>query len=152
MFKGPIITVPDCAGLDCVRLDSLGLDCEGPDCICICCLHRYPVSAGGWVKAAVYQELLTYSDDKYIFQRIHLSVDLPPAHTTRMTQQLLEEFWTLVDQPPCSQDLNSLDFSVCSILQAKVLVKSHANLRQSIVYGIGPASGGVHPEDLPLIL
>ncbi len=62
-----------------------------------------------------------------------------PAHTARTTQELLREtmaeFWTPVDRPPYSPDLNPLDFSVWSVLQEKVQATPHtslAALRQSI--------------------
>jgi hypothetical protein len=38
------------------------------------------------------------------------------------------EFWPLVDWLPYSPDLKSLDFSVCSILQAKSQATPHTNL------------------------
>ncbi len=34
MFKGLIVTGPDCAGLDCAGPDSVGPDCAGPDRTC----------------------------------------------------------------------------------------------------------------------
>jgi hypothetical protein len=56
----------------------------------------------------------------------------------------LAEFWFLADWPPYSPDLNSLDFSTGSILQAKGHATPHANYA-------GLASGGKNPQDLPLI-
>jgi hypothetical protein len=34
LFKGLIVTGPDCAGLDCAGPDSVGPDCAGPDRTC----------------------------------------------------------------------------------------------------------------------
>jgi hypothetical protein len=34
LFKGLIVTGPDCAGLDSAGLDSVGPDCAGPDRTC----------------------------------------------------------------------------------------------------------------------
>jgi hypothetical protein len=79
------------------------------------------VSASERINADVYQDLLrkhvvpwiqrTYPDGDYVFQQ-----DSAPAHTARTTQQFLRktmaEFWTLVDWPLYSPDLNPLDFSV----------------------------------------
>jgi hypothetical protein len=36
MFKGSIVTWPDCAGPDCAGSDCVGPDCAGPDRICTC--------------------------------------------------------------------------------------------------------------------
>jgi hypothetical protein len=96
------------------------------------------------VNADVYQALLrkhvvpwikrTYPDGNYVFQQ-----DSALAHTARTTQEFLREtmaeFWTPVDWPPYSPDLNLLDFSVWSVLQEKVQATPHtsfAALRRSI--------------------
>jgi hypothetical protein len=57
-----------------------------------------------------------YPDGNYVFQQ-----DSAPAHPVQTTQQYLKEtmakFWTLMDWPLYSPDLNPLDFSVWSVLQ-----------------------------------
>ncbi len=55
-------------------------------------------------------------------------MDLAPAHTAKTSQLLFSEFGTSVDWPPYLLDLELLDFSICSVLQAKVQVTLHANL------------------------
>jgi hypothetical protein len=40
----------------------------------------------------------------------------------------MAKFWTPVDSPPYSPDLNPLDFSVWSVLQEKVLAMPHTSL------------------------
>jgi hypothetical protein len=54
--------------------------------------------------------------------------DSAPAYATQITKRLLAEFWFLADWPPCSPDLNSLDFSTGSFLQAKGQAMPHTNL------------------------
>jgi hypothetical protein len=91
------------------------------------------IDACKWVNAEVYQDLLrqhvvpwiqqTYPDGNYVFQQ---------AQTAQTTQQFLREtmveFWTPVDWPPCSPDLNLLDFSIWSVLQEKVQAIPHTSL------------------------
>jgi hypothetical protein len=50
------------------------------------------------------------------------------GYDAETTQQLLAEFWILADWPPFSPDLNLLDFSICSLLQAKVQATPYTNL------------------------
>jgi hypothetical protein len=40
----------------------------------------------------------------------------------------LAEFWFLADWPPYSPDLNSLDFDIRLVLQAKAQAMPHSNL------------------------
>jgi hypothetical protein len=49
------------------------------------------------------------------------------AFTAKPAQRLLVEFRFLGDWPQFSLDLNSLDFSICSVLQAKVQALPHRN-------------------------
>jgi hypothetical protein len=62
-----------------------------------------------------------YPDQKYIFQRTQ-------SYAVRTTQQLWAKFWTPADWALYSPDLNLLDFSICSVLQAKGQAMPHANL------------------------
>ncbi len=50
------------------------------------------------------------------------------AHSARIIQQLFLEIWTPMDWMPYLPGLNLADFSICSILQAKVQVVPHTNL------------------------
>jgi hypothetical protein len=66
------------------------------------------------------------------------------GYDAETTQQLLAEFWILADCPPFLPDLNLLDFSICSLLQAKVQAKPYTNLATLSFHcrGKGRASGG----------
>jgi hypothetical protein len=59
---------------------------------------------------------------------MRLLADSTSAYTVKTTQQLLEEFWYPRDRLPYFPDLKSLDFSICSVLQAKVKARPHSNL------------------------
>ena len=52
-----------------------------------------------------------------------LQQDKAMAHTANVTQNLcrdnLPQFWSKVMWPPCSPDLNLMDFSIKTILEAK---------------------------------
>ncbi len=61
------------------------------------------------------------------FWKICLPEDSTPTHATRTTRQFLAEFLTPADWTPFSQYLNPLDFSIWSVLQAKVQAMSQAN-------------------------
>ncbi len=62
------------------------------------------------------------------WQKIRLSADSAPACTAETTQWLLAEFRFLANWPLYSPDLNSLDFSILCVLQAKVQATPHSNL------------------------
>jgi hypothetical protein len=83
-----------------------------------------------------------------------LSADSGPSYTAKTTQQLLAGFWIPVDWLLYLPDVTSLDFSICSSLQAKVQAMHHANLPSFICPS--PLNGtGSHPYEsanLPLIL
>jgi DDE superfamily endonuclease len=95
------------------------------------------VAAGERINAAIYQELLrqhvvpwlkrTYPDGNYVFQQ-----DSAPAHAARSTQDFLREnmasHWSPELWPPFSPDLNPLDFSIWSVLEARVQATAHENL------------------------
>jgi hypothetical protein len=51
-----------------------------------------------------------------------------PAYTAETTRRLSAEFLIPVNWPPYLSDLNSLDFSICSVLQVKVQAIPHPNL------------------------
>ncbi len=51
-----------------------------------------------------------------------------PAYTAKTAQQMLVEFRTPEDWLPNSLDLNLLDFSIFSVLKAKVQATDHNNL------------------------
>ena len=62
------------------------------------------------------------------------------SHTANVAQNFCGEhilrFWSKEMWPPCSPDLNPIDFSVWSILEAKVFGKIHHsvdNLKQSLL-------------------
>ncbi len=54
--------------------------------------------------------------------------DSTSAYTVKTIQRLLEEFWYPTDRLPYLPDFKSLDFSICSVLQAKVKATPHSNL------------------------
>jgi hypothetical protein len=67
----------------------------------------------------------------------------------------LEEFWTSVDWPSYLPDFDSLNFSICSVLQANVQAIPHANqaiLRPSIATERNQQVGEIHLQGRPLIL
>jgi hypothetical protein len=55
-------------------------------------------------------------------------MDLTPAHTNKNTHEFLAEFWNSAGWWPYLPGLNPLDFSIRSILQAKVQAMPHSNL------------------------
>jgi hypothetical protein len=57
-----------------------------------------------------------------------LSADSLLDYTAKPDQRLSAEFRFLVDWLPYSLDLNSLDFSISYVLQAKVQATPHSNL------------------------
>jgi hypothetical protein len=57
-----------------------------------------------------------------------LSADSSLDYTAKPDQRLSAEFQFLVDWLPYSLDLNSLDFSISYVLQAKVQATPHSNL------------------------
>jgi hypothetical protein len=64
-----------------------------------------------------------YPDGKYVFLWIQRRPTLQ-----KTTQQLLAEFLFPADWPTYSPDLNSVDLSICSVLQLKGKATPHANL------------------------
>jgi hypothetical protein len=67
----------------------------------------------------------------------------------------LGEFWFLADWLPYLPDLNLLDFSTSSILQAKGQATPHANfaaLRPSVTAEWDRLPAVKNPQDLPLFL
>ena len=81
----------------------------------ILCIHVEP-----WARAHFGQR-------SWIFQQ-----DSAPAHKARDTQQWLQQhfpgFITSQEWPPYSPDLNPMDYSVWSILEARACAKPHKNL------------------------
>jgi hypothetical protein len=57
-----------------------------------------------------------------------LSSGFLPAYTAKTAHRHLAQFQFLEDWPPHSPDLNSLDFSVSRVLQAKDQATLHSNL------------------------
>ncbi len=70
---------------------------------------------------------ITLSPEDVSWQKIVLA-DLALVQTARTIQQLFAELQNQVDWPPYLPDLNLPDFDTWSVLEAKVLVKLHANL------------------------
>lgn len=68
-----------------------------------------------------------YRNKPYVFTQ-----DGAPAHTARIVQQWCTEnfsgFWSKDMWPPSSPDINPLDFSLWSILEAKACSKIHHNI------------------------
>jgi hypothetical protein len=82
----------------------------------------------------------------WIFQQ-----DGATAHTSRMVQEWcrnrLPEFIAKDEWPPCSPDLNPMDFSVWSVLERKVHSTTHANI-DSVKRAIMKAWDELTPEYL----
>ncbi|EYC34439.1 hypothetical protein Y032_0001g415 [Ancylostoma ceylanicum] len=68
-----------------------------------------------------------FGDRPYTFQQ-----DGAPAHTAKMVQEWcranLSDFIAAEEWPPCSPDLNPLDYSIWSILEAKACATSHSSV------------------------
>jgi hypothetical protein len=70
-----------------------------------------------------------YLDVSYIFQQDSVMDHTTRTRTTRdFLRENMAKFWTPVDWPLYSQDLNPLDFSLWSILQEKIQLQPHTSL------------------------
>jgi hypothetical protein len=69
----------------------------------------------------------TYPAGNYVWQQ-----DGAPAHTSRRTQEWLganmSKFWDKTVWPPSSPDLNPLDYSVWSVIEAKACKTPHSSV------------------------
>jgi transposase len=123
----PVITTKHPAG--CMVLGIVASD--GQKCPAIF------VPEGVKVNSDAYIELLkskvvpwlkkTYPKGNYVWQQ-----DGAPAHTSKKTQAWLAEnmsmFWDKTIWPPSSPDLNPLDFSVWSVIEAKACKVPHSSV------------------------
>lgn len=77
--------------------------------------------------------------------------DSAPAHRAKKTQEWCEshfsDFITSHEWPPYSPDLNPMDYSIWSILEARVCAKRHQNL-ESLKQTLRREWGRLSPEDL----
>lgn len=68
-----------------------------------------------------------FGDGEWTFQQ-----DSAPAHKAKLTHQWCRDhfpsFISATEWPPCSPDLNPMDYSVWSILEARACARPHQNL------------------------
>lgn len=97
---------------------------------------------GTKVNAHVYREkvleaaLLPWVDSHFHGQQFCFQQDSAPSHKARDTQNWLKmhvpRFIGASDWPPCSPDLNPLDFSIWGILESRLSAKKHKTVKQLI--------------------
>src|SRR5262249_35098203 len=77
--------------------------------------------------------------------------DSAPAHKAKMTQEWCKtnfpDFITSEEWPPYSPDLNPMDYSVWSILEARACAKRHKSL-ESLKQSLSREWDQMLPEDL----
>jgi hypothetical protein len=86
----------------------------------------------------------TFPQGNYIFQQ-----DSAPAHASKETQEWLRinvgNFWDKNIWPSNSPDLNPLDFSVWSVVEAKACKTSHTNI-QTLKTSVAKAWRSLSPD------
>ena len=104
--------------------------------------HKSPmvfVEANTKINSDIYIEILKdkiypwvlsiYGKELFVFQQ-----DRAPSHTAQKTQEWLtinfSGFWNKSIWPPCSPDLNLMDYSIWSVLESKACAKPHQNVVQ----------------------
>ena len=78
-----------------------------------------------------------------------LQADGAPAHTANKTQDFckkeFQHFWSKDMWPPSSPDMNPMDFSIQSILEAKVSNKNYPN-KAALIKALMAAWDNLSPE------
>jgi hypothetical protein len=78
------------------------------------------------------EHLLPWANDLFDGKEWCFQQDTAPAHKANETQEFLSEecpdFITKAEWPPYSPDLNPMDYSVWSILEAKACAKPHKTI------------------------